>query len=80
MVWPRCCIWPRRRDVQRLDAAGAGLLAGLTTRVPELLAGSGARGIAFIDVDDTIREVHRYAKQGAAYGYTGARGLKVATI
>lgn len=63
--------------VQQLDAAGAGLLAGLTRRVPGLLAGSGKRGIAFIDVDDTIREVHGYAKQGAAYGYSGIRGLNV---
>ena len=41
-----------------------------------------SKGIAFIDVDDTVREVHGYAKQGAAYGYTGKRGLniQVATI
>ncbi|MGH3097890.1 MAG: IS1380 family transposase [Streptosporangiales bacterium] len=63
--------------VQQLDAVGAGLLAGLATRVPALLAGAGADGIAFIDVDDTIREVHGYAKQGAAYGYSGVRGLNV---
>jgi hypothetical protein len=68
--------------VQQLDAAGAGLLAGLAQRVPDLLAGAGTRGIAFVDVDDTIREVHGYAKQGAAYGYSGVRGLnvQVATI
>ena len=28
----------------------------------------------FIDVDSTIAEVHGYAKQGAAYGYTRAKG------
>ena len=31
--------------------------------------------MAFIDVDDTIRQVHGYAKQGAAYGYSGVKGL-----
>jgi hypothetical protein len=63
--------------VQQLDKVNAGLLAGLAGRVPGLLAGRGGEGIAFIDVDDTIREVHGYAKQGAAYGYTGVRGLNV---
>jgi len=66
--------------VQQLDAAGRRLLAGLCGRVPGLLAGSGQ--IGFIDVDDTIREVHGYAKQAAAYGYSGVRGLnlQVATV
>lgn len=63
--------------VQQLDAAGAGLLAGLARHVPGLVAGADARGIAFVDVDDTIREVHGYAKQGAPYGYSGVRGLNV---
>ncbi len=27
----------------------------------------------FVDVDDTIREVHGYAKQAAGFGYTGIR-------
>ena len=65
--------------VQQLDAVGARLLAGLTDRVPGLLAGAGdAGGLSFLDVDDTIREVHGYAKQAAAYGYSGVRGLNVA--
>ena len=68
--------------VQQLDKAGAGVLAGLADRVPGLLAGSGPEGIAFVDVDDTIREVHGYAKQAAGFGYTGVRGLnlQLATI
>jgi Transposase DDE domain group 1 len=62
--------------VQQLDAVGARVLAGLAGRVPDLLAGANdTEGIAFLDVDDTIREVHGYAKQGAAYGYSGVRGL-----
>jgi hypothetical protein len=36
---------------------------------------AGTDAMAFIDVDDTIREVHGYAKQGAAYGYSGVKGL-----
>jgi hypothetical protein len=64
--------------VQQLDAVGGALLAGLTERAPGVVAGGDtAEGIAFVDVDDTIREVHGYAKQAAAYGYTGVRGLNV---
>lgn len=64
--------------VQQLDAVGGRLLAGLAARVPGLVAGAEtAEGIAFIDVDDTIREVHGYAKQAAAYGYSRVRGLNV---
>ncbi len=64
--------------VQQLDAVSGDLLGGLTTRVPRVIAGGDtADGIAFIDVDDTIREVHGYAKQAAAYGYTQVRGLNI---
>lgn len=61
--------------VQQLDAVSARFLAGLTSRVPDLIAGGAAGGVAFVDVDDTIREVHGHAKQGAAFGYSGVRGL-----
>jgi len=61
--------------VQQLDAVSSRLLAGLAAQAPGLLAGGGSGGIAFLDVDDSIREVHGYAKQGAAYGYSGVRGL-----
>ena len=64
--------------VQQLDAVGGDLLAGLTARVPGVLAGGNtAEGFACIDVDDTVREVHGYAKQAAAYGYSGVRGLNI---
>ncbi len=59
--------------VRELDAVHTRVLAGLATVVPRLLA--GVDGLAFIDIDDTIREVHGYAKQGAAYGYSGVKGL-----
>ena len=64
--------------VQQLDAAGGQVLAGLAMRVPDLIAGAGeADGLAFLDVDDTVRAVHGYAKQAAAFGYTRQRGLNV---
>jgi len=64
--------------VQQLDAVGGQLLAGLTARVPGVVAGADfADGFACVDVDDTIREVHGYAKQAAAYGYSRVRGLNV---
>src|SRR6266540_1758511 len=64
--------------VQQLDAVSSRLLARLAARVPGLLAGAEAEdGIGFIDVDDTIREVHGYAKQAAGYGYTKVRGLNI---
>jgi hypothetical protein len=63
--------------VQQLDAVSGRLLAGLTAQVPGLLAGSGRGEMVFVDVDDTIGEVHGNAKQAAAYGYTRVRGLNV---
>ena len=51
----------------------ARTLAGLAAVSPRLLAGTEA--MAFVDIDDTIREVHGYQKQGAAYGYSGVKGL-----
>ena len=32
-------------------------------------------GIAFVDVDDTIRQTHGYQKQGVGYGYCKVKGL-----
>ena len=52
-------------------------LAGPTRRVPGCPRRRRRRRVACIDVDDTIREVHGYAKQAAAYGYTGVRGLNI---
>ena len=37
----------------------------------------GADQIAYLDIDDTVRETHGYAKQGAGRGYTGVNGLNV---
>lgn len=59
--------------VRQLDAVHSRTLAGLAAAAPRLLAGTDA--MAFLDIDDTIREVHGYAKQGAAYGYSGVKGV-----
>lgn len=65
--------------VQQLEAVGSRVLANLATLTPVL---AGAAEVAYVDVDDTIREVHGYAKQGAGFGYSGVRGLNalVATV
>ncbi len=65
--------------VLQLHAVNRDLLRGLGARVPGLV---GAGDLAFVDLDDTIREVHGYAKQGAGFGYSGVRGLNalIATI
>jgi hypothetical protein len=36
---------------------------------------AGADQVAFVDVDDTVRATHGYAKQGAGFGYSGVKGL-----
>jgi hypothetical protein len=36
---------------------------------------AGARQIAYVDVDGTIRATYGYAKQGAGYAYSGVKGL-----
>lgn len=59
--------------VRQLDAAASRFLVNLAERTPLLQAGTG--GYTFVDVDDTIVEVHGYAKQGSGYGYSGVRGL-----
>lgn len=60
--------------VRQLDAVAARFLAGLAARAP-LLGNREEGDFVFVDVDDTIVEVHGYAKQGAGFGYSGVRGL-----
>jgi hypothetical protein len=57
--------------VRQLDAVASRVLIGLAARTP-LLPGIDH---ALLDVDDSILEVHGYAKQGAGFGYTHVRGL-----
>jgi hypothetical protein len=58
--------------VRQLDAVAARVTARLA-RVTPLLP--GADQVAYVDVDDTVKRVHGYAKQGAGYGYTHVNGL-----
>ena len=66
-------------QIAQLDAVASRFLVGLIGLVGGLLAGTrgkgGEDGIVFVDVDDTIRQVYGYAKQGAAYGYSRVKGL-----
>ncbi len=58
--------------VRQLDAVASRFLTGLAAQTPVT---SGVEDYALLDVDDTIVEVHGYAKQGSGYGYSGVRGL-----
>ncbi len=61
-------------NVRQLDAVNARLVINLAGRAPLLPA---AHELTYIDVDDTVRRTYGYAKQGAARGYTGVKGLNV---
>ena len=60
--------------VRQLDAVASRFLTNLATQAPQVV-GDGAGGRVLVDVDDTIIEVHGYAKQGAGFGYSTVRGL-----
>ena len=57
--------------VRQLDAVASRLLVNLAQVTPLL---GGADQVAYLDIDDTIRATHGYAKQGVGYGYTGVKG------
>lgn len=59
--------------VRQLDAVASRFLQALSGQAP-LLAPEGD-GYMFLDVDDTIIEVHGHQKQGSGYGYSGVRGI-----
>ena len=60
--------------VRQLDAVASRLLIGLAGRAPLL---TGAAELAYVDIDDTLKQTYGYAKQGAGRGYTGVKGLNV---
>src|ERR687886_2593218 len=60
--------------VRQLDAVASRFLTGLAEHTA-LLGGREDVGPVLVDLDDTIVQVHGYAKQGAAFGYSGVRGL-----
>jgi hypothetical protein len=59
--------------VRQLDAVASRLLIDLTRQAPLL---PGGAELAYIDVDDTVRQTYGYAKAGAGRGYPGVNGLK----
>src|SRR3954453_19003406 len=58
--------------VRQLDAIASRLLIALAGRTPLL---AGADSVAYLDIDDTMRQTHGSAKQGVDYGYTKVKGL-----
>jgi hypothetical protein len=61
--------------VRQLDAVASRFLTRLADQAPLIAASPGSGGRVMVDIDDTIIEVHGYAKQGSGYGYSGVRGL-----
>lgn len=60
--------------VRQADAVASRVLLNLAEHT-ELLGRVEDSGTVLVDIDDTIVEVHGYQKQGAAFGYSGVRGL-----
>jgi len=58
--------------VRQLDAVASRWLINVATAAPIT---SAIDDYALVDIDDTIKEVHGYQKQGSGYGYSGVRGL-----
>ena len=61
--------------VRQLDAVASRFLVGLARETPLVPRSSSGDGLVFVDVDDTIIEVHGHQKQGAGFGYSGVRGI-----
>ena len=59
-----CHVW-------QLDAVASRVLAGLCTATP--LTGIG--GDVPVAIDDSIIDVHEYAKRGPGSGHSGVRGI-----
>ncbi|WP_104177520.1 IS1380 family transposase [Cryobacterium sp. Y50] len=59
--------------VRQLDAVASRFLINLAALSP--LISPEPDDYVFLDVDDTIIEVHGNQKQGASFGYSGVRGL-----
>ncbi len=60
--------------VRQGDAVASRLLLNLAEHTG-LLGTAEQAGPVMVDIDDTIIEVHGYAKQGASFGHSGIRGL-----
>src|SRR5450759_729386 len=60
--------------VRQLDAVASRFLTSLASDTA-LLGAPAAQSMVMVDLDDTIVEVHGHQKQGAAFGYSGVRGI-----
>jgi hypothetical protein len=63
--------------VRQLDAISSRFLTNLNDHTPLLPTdrGNAQASMIFVDVDDTVIDVHSASKQGAGFGYQGSRGL-----
>lgn len=55
--------------VRQLDAVASRVLGGLSQRAP-LVTPHDDDEYVFVDIDDTIIEVHGHQKQGSGYGWS----------
>lgn len=60
--------------VRQLDAVASRMLTSLSTHSP-LVTHRDPTQYVYVDIDDTIIEVHGHKKQGSGYGYSRIRGL-----
>jgi hypothetical protein len=58
--------------VRQLDAVAARFVSGLARHSPII---SSSEPVAYLDMDDTVRQTFGYAKQGVGFGYSGVKGL-----
>ena len=58
--------------VRQLESVARTLLPRLVAHAGLL---HGADVVAFVDVDDTVKATHGYAKEDVGFGYSGVRGL-----
>jgi hypothetical protein len=65
--------------VRQLDAISSRFLTNLNEHTPLLPTDrdNADASMTFVDVDDTVIDVHSASKQGAGFGYQGSRGLNV---
>src|SRR5699024_7341486 len=60
--------------VRQLDGVASRLLINLAS-CTQALGSPADTDTVFVDVDDTIIEVHGHSKQGTSFGYTKVRSL-----
>jgi hypothetical protein len=64
--------WREFPDRHQTRCTATYAMARLAAATPIL---PGLSTVAFLDIDDTVRQTYGYAKQGAGRGYSGVKGL-----